>query len=380
MSARYTVFHVDGERGLRGGERQLLYAAAALRARGHENIVVCRRRSELEAQARKQGFEVLTLPFFFEFDPISAWRLARGCARRSRAVLHAHTAHAAGIVALAGKLAKLRPVVHRRVDFPLRGAWSRKVKYESAGRVVAVSRAIAEVLEKDGLPAGRVVVVPDALPSDDEERRWAAQTDGRFSPVETNRRRAARQELADELGLDEKTRWVGNLAALVPHKDHQTLVAAAVIVLLKRPQTRFLIAGRGPEEKNLFESIKRMGLLGKVLLVGHRGDPARFLAALDVFVLSSWGEGMGSVLLEAAACGIPIAATTAGGIPEIVEHDKSGLLAPPRDPEALADRIIRLVDDPALGRRLAAEALERLPRFGLKRLARSLEEVYAQVA
>lgn len=379
MTAPLTIFHIDGERGLRGGERQLLYSAAALRARGHRNVVVCRKGAELEAEAKRQGFETLNLPFLFEFDPISAWRLAKTAAKTSRPVLHGHTAHAAGIAALAGRLARLRHVAHRRVDFPLRGAWSRKLKYESAGCVVAVSRAIAEVLEKDGLSRARVAVVPDALPCSDEERAWAGQTDRRFSPVDTARRRAARQALADEFSLEDSTRWVGNLAALVPHKDHQTLVAAALIVSLKRPDTRFLIAGRGPEEKALFDSIKRMGLLGKVLLVGHRDDPAEFLAALDVFALSSWGEGMGSVLLEAAACGIPIAATSAGGIPEIVEHEKTGLLAPARDPEALAERIIRLADDPALGRRLAAGALERLDRFGLARLAESLEEVYARV-
>ncbi len=380
MKERYTVFHIDGEKGLRGGERQLLYAAAALRARGHDNVVCCRGGSELEAEAKRQDFEVLRLPFLFEFDPISAWRLAQGAARRSRAVLHAHTAHAAGIAALAGKLARRRHVAHRRVDFALSGSLSRRLKYESAACVVAVSRAIAEVLRKDGLDPRRVVVVPDALPAGEEERRWAGQADGQFSPVDAARRRAARKTLAEEFELDDSARWVGNLAALVPHKDHQTLIAAALIVQLKRPQTRFLIAGRGPEEPALLSSIERMGLLGKVLLVGHRDQPAQFLAALDVFALSSWGEGMGSVLLEAAACGIPIAATSAGGIPEIVEHEKTGLLAPARDPEALADRIIRLVDDAALGRRLAAAALESLPRFGLAGLARRLEEVYAQVA
>lgn len=376
----FSVFHVDGERGFRGGERQLLYSAAALRARGHANVVCCRAGESLEAEARRQGFETLPLPFWFEFDPVSAWMLARAAKTRPRPVLHAHTGHAAGLVAVAGRLAGLKPVVHRRVDFALSGGLSRRLKYESAGRVVAVSRAIAEVLEKDGLPRERVLVVPDALPADARERAWAAQPEGLFAPADAARRAAARKRLSDEFGLDAKAPWIGNLAALVPHKDHATLVAAAVVVALKRPDAVFLIAGKGPEETALFDSIKKMGLAGKVVLAGHRDSPADFLAALDVFALSSWGEGMGSVLLEAAACGVPIAATTAGGIPELVEHGATGLLCPPRDPEALAKNILALLGDAALARRMAAAGLARAPRFGLERLARALEEAYAAVA
>jgi glycosyltransferase involved in cell wall biosynthesis len=87
---------------------------------------------------------------------------------------------------------------------------------------------------------------------------------------------------------------------------------------------------------------------------------------------------MGSVLLEAAACGLPIAATTAGGIPEVVEHDRSALLCPPRDPEALAAALLKLIDDEALRRRLADAARAGLPRFGLKRMAESIEKVYEE--
>ena len=89
---------------------------------------------------------------------------------------------------------------------------------------------------------------------------------------------------------------------------------------------------------------------------------------------------MGSVLLEAAACGVPIAATTAGGIPEIVADGSSGLLAPPRDPEALAGAIARLLGEAALARRLAARAAADLPKFGLARMAGQMEDIYAALA
>ncbi|MBI4061801.1 MAG: glycosyltransferase, partial [Elusimicrobia bacterium] len=157
-------------------------------------------------------------------------------------------------------------------------------------------------------------------------------------------------------------------------------LAAAVIVLLRRPRVKFLIAGRGPEEAGLLKSIERMGLLGKVLLLGHRDDPIPMLKALDVYVQSSWGEGMGSVLIEAAACGVPVAATSAGGIPEVVEDGETGLLAAPRRPEELAAALTRLIDDESLRERLAAEGRRRVGRFGLARMADDMEKIYDAIA
>ena len=377
MKRRSTLFHVDAERGLRGGERQLLYLAAALRGRGRRNVVYCRAGAELEAEARRQGFETRALPFLNEWDPVSAWRLASD-ARRENAVVHAHTGHAAGL----GALASLRGVpfvAHRRVDFPV-GTLARSLKYGRAGRTIAVSEAIAAILRAAGLPAGKISVVPDGLPVTAEESAWTQTLPQEYAPPSDAERAENRRLLSVEFGVDPVALWVGNLAALVPHKDHDTLLAAAVIVLLKRPRARFLIAGRGPEEARLSESVTRMGLDGKVVFLGQRPDPLSVLKSLDVYVQSSWGEGMGSVLIEAAACGVPIAATRAGGIPEVVEHEATGLLVSPRSPEALADAILELLENPARARRLAAEGRRRLPRFGLTRMAADMEKIYDSIA
>jgi glycosyltransferase involved in cell wall biosynthesis len=222
--------------------------------------------------------------------------------------------------------------------------------------------------------------VPDGLPTDKTEEAWSGSAAGRFVAATAEEKNKYRQKLANEFRIDPDLTWIANLAALVPHKDHDTLIAAAVIVLLKRPLARFLIAGKGPEEVRLFESIRRMGLVGKVLLTGHVPDPLPLLKAVDIYVQSSWGEGMGSVLIEAAACGAPIAATTAGGIPEVVEDGVTGLLVSPRNPEALAEALIRLMDDKALASRLAAQGLKSIHRFGLKRMADDMEKIYDSVS
>ncbi|MBI2386994.1 MAG: glycosyltransferase [Elusimicrobia bacterium] len=358
------IYHLDGEPGFRGGERQLLYLAAALRARGRANVVCARAGGELEAEARRQGFETASA---------SALPLLRR-ARSEGAIIHAHTGHAAGAAAWAS-WAGVPVVSHRRVDFPVTGL-SARWKYGAAGKVVCVSKAIADVMRTAGTPENKLAVIPDGLPATAEESKWACVDPARFAPPTPEQRAACRRELAAEFNLPQDALLIGNLAALVPHKDHAALLAAAVIVLLQRPKVKFLIAGRGPEEESLFESIKRMGLLGKVILMGHREDPVPLLKALDVYVQSSWGEGMGSVLIEAAACGVAIAATTAGGIPEVVEDGATGLLVEPRHPEAMANNLIRLIDDAPLRLRLAAEGRARVSRFGLTRMANEMEKIY----
>jgi len=369
-----TIFHVDGERGFRGGERQLLYLAAALRARGHTNVICGRPNGDLDLEARRLGFEALPLPFHFEFDPVSARQLARAAGGRVRPIVHAHTGHAAGIALVSRWFGGPPTVAHRRVVFPLR-TFSR-LKYQRMDRLVAVSAAIAAVLERGGLAPARISVIPDAIPTSPEEWRWVGVETPTIAPVDPTRRQRAREVLAASFGLDLTRQWIGTLAALSPDKDHQTLISAVPIVHRRHPGALFLIAGRGAEEGNLRRLIEHLGVRDSVVLLGHREDPGQLLAALDLFVLSSRGEGLGSVLLEAAACAIPVVATTAGGIPEIVRHRQSGLLAPPEDPPALAECLSELLDDPALARRFATAAFAILPGFGLAGVGDRFDRLY----
>ena len=374
-----TIFHLDDERGFRGGERQLLYLAAASRDQGHENVVCCRAGSALEQEARRLGFEVLVLPFAFEFDVVSAYRLAAATKRRHRPLVHAHTGHTVSIAVVCRLFGGPPVVAQRRGASPLPGGFRRWLKYDRVASVVAVSRAIEKILLRDGLPERRIVVVPDCIPVSPEEWRTAGQANPRFAPAGADRREAARRALATAHGADPAASWVGNLAALVPLKEHATLIAAAAEVIRRRPDTVFLIAGEGPERERLQADIHRRALAGRVILLGFV-DAAELFAAIDVFALSSSREGMGSVLLEAASCGVPVAATAVGGIPDVVRDGRTGLLVPPRDPVALGHAIIRLLDEPALAARLAAEARGALAQFSLAETVRRMEAVYAAVA
>lgn len=365
------VYHVDSEAGLRGGERQLLYLAAHLRRRGHENTVVCRAGTPLAREAGLQGFPVLTLPFLGEWDPYSAWRLSRAAAGPD-SIVHAHTGHGAAAASLAARLGGAPWVAHRRVDFPVSGASSR-LKYGSAAAVIAVSGAIRGLLEQGGLPPGLAHVVPDALPFGVDEEELCAVASP-WGPAED--RAALRARLAQDCGFAPDLLWVGNLAALVPHKDQANLVKAASIVVREEPRARFLILGEGPLRESLAGLADSLGVRAAVRLLGRREDAASWLQSLDLYCQPSWGEGFGSVLLEAAACRVPIVATTAGGIPEVVSHGRSALLVPPRDHEALAGAILAALKDRKASALRAAAAAGELEKFSVARTGDAVIAIY----
>lgn len=379
MKPRLSLFHIDGERGLRGGESQLLYLACRMRWLGHENIVVCRRDSPLHEAASALNFETFHLPFLGEWDPVSALRLRRMARRSPSPILHAHTAHAAALASLASLGAGPPWIAHRRVDFPLAGALSRRLKYARASRVVAVSEGVRRVLLEGGLAPERLAVVRDCVPIGAEEARLAGLAEP-YAPPSEAERRSSRERLAQEWGIAADAPWIGSAAALVPHKDHETLLRAARLVLRGRREARFIVLGEGPLRARLESLAASLGIGPSVRFAGWSPDPIRCLKSFDVFAHSSWGEGMGSVLLEAMACGLPVAATAAGGIPEVVSDGRTGLLAPPRDPERLAGIILETLGDPAAAGRRIRAALQAVQEFSLAAAGEKMENLYMEAA
>jgi glycosyltransferase involved in cell wall biosynthesis len=174
---------------------------------------------------------------------------------------------------------------------------------------------------------------------------------------------------------------VGNVAALVPHKGQRYLIEAAHLVVQQLPDARFVILGEGELREHLEKQVHEHHLEKHVLLPGFRTDVLGCIKGFDLFVMSSVTEGLGTSLLDAMACGRPIVATRAGGIPEIVEHEVNGLLVPVRDHHALADAIVRALKDPDMRRQMGEAGLARAnQRFTVERMVAETATVYARVA
>jgi glycosyltransferase involved in cell wall biosynthesis len=242
------------------------------------------------------------------------------------------------------------------VDFHLRarGYWTR------ADRVIAISHAVAGVLLRDGIRQDRITVIHSGISLD-------------------MTRRTARLGIRDQLGLPRQARVAANVAALVPHKDHATLISAAKILEHRFRDLHWVVAGQGQLREHLEIQIEQLGLGKRVHLIGHLEEPERLTADADLFVMSSQEEGLGTSVIEAMALGIPIASTTAGGLPELLGRG-AGLLVPPRDPAALAGAVARILDEVELSRRLVARAQEEVLRFSDRRMAEEVRSVYRSFA
>ncbi len=366
MSAPGAIVHVSTPRTWRGGEQQLVYLAEQLRALGVAQLVVCPPASEVERVCRERALPCATLRRRASLDPLFARALARAANEAGAAVVHAHDPHAHAAAVLGASLFGLEApvVVHRRVDFPIgRGPFSRwKYDHPAVRRIVCVSRAIAEIVRPDIADPSRLRVVHDGV---DPARFAAARPDGR---------------LRREHGIPDGVPLVGNVAALAGHKDYFTFVDTAARLLADGLEVRFFAIGEGPLRREIAAYVRRKGLADRVVLTGFRPDLASILPELDVFLFTSKEEGLGSSILDAYACRVPVVATAAGGVPEVVSDGETGLLAPIRDAAALAGRVRRLLEDSALRSRLVEAGARRVADFGVARMAQRTLAIYSEVA
>jgi glycosyltransferase involved in cell wall biosynthesis len=225
-------------------------------------------------------------------------------------------------------------------------------------RYMAVSRSVASHLRTEfGIDARKVEVVYDGIDLNEWDRERAPAT-------------------RDALLGGKTGPLVITVARLADGKGHLDLLAAARQV----PDAVFVLVGDGPLRALLESEASNLGVADRVRFLGERQDVPGLLACADLFVLPSLSEGLGVCLLESMAAGVPIVATAIGGIDEVIEASRTGLLVPPATPSAIADAIVRLWGDPLLARTLTAAARETVrERFDAKRMVSHVTRVYDEV-
>ena len=331
------VLHLDTGREWRGGQQQVLYLSGSLAAAGHTSIILTPRGSPMAVRAREEGVSVREITYHGAGDPIAIKNVVQAIQETEADVLHAHTAnaHSLGFFVMRwpGLPKEKRPsfVVHRRVDFPPGNDPLTRMRYTSEPCLfLCVSGAVRDVLQRHGVPVERLRIVRSCVDPARIDRH--AQED--------------RTLLREELGIPGDAGLIGAVGALVPHKGHRHMLEAMPRILAARPEARLILFGDGPLEAELRRACWERGLQSRVSFAGFRPDVARFLHCLDIFTQPSTEEGLGTSILDAMAARLPVVATRAGGIPEIVRHGETGWLVPPASPTELAGAIISLLEDP----------------------------------
>ena len=367
----------------RGGSSDctLLQAIAAAR-RGHRVTVVTgpsALESGLVAQARStSGLDLVVLPDLIR--PMRLWsdlRALRAIVRllRDQAcdILHTHTSKAGALGRLASFFRRPGAVLHQPHGHLFYGY------YGGPGSrcVVLAERVLARLADAQ--------IALTRRGAEEHLRRGIGRPDG-FHVVRSGIdlrpwRRPARDREACRaaLGIEAATFAIGTLCRLEPIKGVEDLLEAFIRIAPDHALLRLVVAGDGPLRQRLLDRAARSGRSDRIVIDGQWRPPRRVLPALDLFVLASHNEGMSRALVEAMAAGLAIVATDVGGVGEVLEEGRCGILVPPRDPEALAAAIARLSSDPDRRAALGAAARARALAFGAGRMGRQVIRLYREV-
>jgi glycosyltransferase involved in cell wall biosynthesis len=377
MSLR--VLHPITRLTLGGSSENTIASCVALDRAGYECIVATSvRESDAAslADARRRGCRVVDIPSLGrEVAPLADLaalaELVRSIRREHPAIVHTHTSKAGFIGRLAAVIARVPAVIHQPHGHIFYGYYSarRTAVFTALERLAArwtdriitlTDRGAAEHLARGIGRAEQYVTVPSGVPI--AELRATAPP---------------RAEARARLGLDPAAFVVVGLGRLVPIKGFDLLVRALPAMAEHVPSARVLLVGDGAERECLEAAAASLAVTGRLQLAGEILDVAAHLAAADVVAVPSRNEGMGRVIVEAMALGLPVVATAVGGIPDVVTDGECGRLVAPEDVDALSAALIELGRDPALRRKLGEAAVRRAEAFSTSVAREKLLAVYA---
>jgi glycosyltransferase involved in cell wall biosynthesis len=345
-----------------GAAIQLRDLAWGLKARGHEVVMATRPSQEWEARTREAGIPYYGLPMGSEVDLRSVARLVRIVRRHRIQVIHAQKGKARTLAMLAGLFVRIPVLVlNRGVSFPLGSLNRLGYTTRRVSAVVAVSEAVKQSLVAAGVKPEKIHVIYSGT----DTERFHPKVDG--SPIRRAIGLPADAFLVTQIGVRSS-------------KGNDDVIDALAMVAPRAPQAHLLIVGaRRPA--GLLARARDRGLEGRVSVWGYREDVPEILAASDCCVDASHvGVGLTGALREALAVETAVIGTDTAGNPELVIDGQTGLLVPPRRPDALAAALIRMIEDPAL-RRETARAGRALveARFSTRAKLEATEALYRRL-
>ncbi len=357
------ILHINTECGWRGGEVQMMYLMDGLRRKNYNNVVSAQPNSVLVGRAISNNLRVCPVVMRGELDFRAIGNICRIITDERIDIVHAHTSHAHTIGAVAAKIKKIPFVVTRRVDFEVACNVFSNIKYNYLGdKIIAISSAIKNILIEAGVSQDKIDVVYSGI----DTKKFDNLSDTQY--------------LYEEFNLSKCTPIIGTIAHLTDHKGHKYLLSAVPDVLKTFPNALFLIIGKGELEKVLKKQVNKLDITGNVMFAGFRRDIGELLSIMDLFVLTSHLEGLCTSLMDAMLMKLPVVATTAGGIPEVVVDKETGILVPPKTPKALADAIIQLLSNKEEARKMGERGLERVKTmFNVSRMVEGTEIVYTSL-
>jgi len=323
----------------------------------------------LVSEVAALGVPMTRLPRLARVDPLLLARMCRVMWQDPPQVVHTHlfksdfhgrlAARICGVPVVVSTLHNSDAWASNAVLGSLYGATAR-----FADRLFAVSEEVREfAIERTGVAPDRVITILNGVPI----QKFAGQS-------------AAGRALRQELGIAGDTPLAGIVGRLMPQKDHETFLQAALRIHAALPQARFLVVGDGPLRAELTARAATLGLGDAVLFCGLRKDIPAVMSAIDLLMFSSRWEGLPVTLLEGMAASRAVVATAVGGVPGVMVDEATGLLAPAGDPAALADAALRVLGDPALRARMGQAGYERVvAHYSIEAMVQRIAGQYEEI-
>jgi|GEM_PF-550727 len=339
------------------------------------------RKAKQEAKKRAEDYHIKVVEFGMKsiFDIFVVWRIYKFLKKEKIDILHNFGFRPEIFGGLAGRLAKcqgvLATILHNpAIDIPLDYG-------KILGAIINFLRKIASFYFEDVL----VVLSNDAKEGVKKLGFKDSNIKIVYSVIDTNFLSEkieifSRNEILEKLGIPANKFVVGTIGVLKERKGIFYLIDAGKKVVEKYPDIVFLIIGKGPLEEKIRERIKSLNLEKHVFLQNCYERIAEIYRSIDLFVLPSLTEGVPAVILEAMAFEVPIVATEVGGIPEMIENGKSGILVPSKDSLALAEAIGKVYKNLDLAKKLAKEAKDKFEKyFTAEKMTKEYEKIYEEL-
>ncbi len=357
-----TLMHSESSLGWGGQENRTLQELRGLSNMGYRTLVLCPSEAEIGKRAAAEGIAVRHCRMRKSYD-VAAVASIRKIIREERVdILNTHSGRDSLLAGLAGRLSSRRPIIvrTRHLALPITSRISYRILPH---RVVTVSEYVRRYLVGEGVPAERVVAIPTGVDT------------MRFSPG------AATGTIREELGLSPAVPLVGMVAILRKKKGHHILLDAVPDILRAVPEAVFVLAGNGPQWENVSRKIRGMGLSEKVFMLGLRRDIPNVIASLDLFVLPTLEEALGTSFLEAMAMEKPVVGTRVGGVGEVVVDGVNGYLVPPENSGELARATVALLRDGEGRRRMGIEGRKTVrEKYTVEVMCGKMGALYAALA
>jgi len=363
----YTILHTESSLGWGGQERRILLEAEALRNRGHRVLLACDPRANVYHRGHAAGFSVFALPFG-GLGNLQAWRaLQRLVVREGVDILNTHSSLDSWVGFLAWRTLRNRPALirTRHLSTPVKQSWPTRRLYHAPAATITTGENIVELLhDRLGVPKSRLFAIPTGVSLEE------------FAP------RPPDPDLRASLNFPPGAFIFGTVSVLRSWKGHLFVLEALKKLLEAGQMCYLLIVGDGPYRPVIEERLAALALADHVRLAGYQDRVADWLALMDALVMASYAhEGVPQAVLQALAMAKPVVATAVGGLPEVIIPFETGLLAPAKDPDALADAMALLLEDRTLGESLGRQGRSLVvENFSLERMAEQVEAVYDWVA